>query len=132
MKFTSPKYTLIKTSYDGNKIEHEFKAETLMELLANIENFIRGSGFYVEGERLDFVSEKDEDVFQLSDYTSDLGIDDNTITLTGAVGDMDLGVGHVDIDVDYDIKLDSDSDSFTINLDDTYGTTTSFLDEKLK
>jgi hypothetical protein len=36
MKFSSPKYTLIKTGFDGNKIEHEFKAETLMELLANI------------------------------------------------------------------------------------------------
>lgn len=120
MKFSSPKYTLIKTGFDGNKIEHEFKAETLTELLANIENFIRGSGFYVEGERLDFVSEKDEDVFQFTDYTSDLGLDEttiDTITLTGVGEDQ-----HIDIGLD----------DITISLDDTYGTTTSFLDEKLK
>lgn len=113
MKFSSPKYTLIKTGFDGNKIEHEFKAETLTELLANIENFIRGSGFYVEGERLDFVSEKDEDLFQFTD----LGLNEDTITLTGVGEDQ-----HIDIGLD----------DITISLDDTYGTTTSFLDEKLK
>ena len=125
MKFTSPRYTLIRTGYDNDKIQHEFKAETLTELLEYIENFIRGSGFYIEGERLDFVSDEDdrEDIFSLT--RSD---------------DIDLGLGHVDIDYDVNFAgIDGDSDidltgadTFTINLDETYGTTSSYMDEKVK
>lgn len=131
MKFTSPRYTLIRTGYDNDKIQHEFKAETLTELLEYIENFIRGSGFYIEGERLDFVSDEDdrEDIFSF-DRAHDLGLSEDTITLTG-VDDTQ----YVDIDLNYDLGLEPEidlTDSITINLDETYGTTSSYMDEKVK
>jgi hypothetical protein len=73
------KYTLIaEDTWDGSKTTREFEVDTLPEVLKEVELFLRGAGFFFDGN-LDFVNdfeteeewpEWDDENFQEMEYDS--------------------------------------------------------------
>jgi hypothetical protein len=68
------KYTLIaEDTWDGSKTTREFEVDALPEVLSEVELFLRGAGFFFDGN-LDFVNDFenipnwDEEDFQEIDY----------------------------------------------------------------
>ena len=54
------KYTLIaEDTWDGSKTTREFEVDALPEVLSEVELFLRGAGFFFDGN-LDFVNDFDE------------------------------------------------------------------------
>lgn len=45
-----PKFTLIADHGDGHVISHEFEEEFLDEVVQNLNSFLRGTGYYYDGE----------------------------------------------------------------------------------
>ena len=56
-----PKFTLIAEHDDAHKITYEFNKDYLPEVLQDIELFLRGVGFFFDGQ-LDFVNDFDEQI----------------------------------------------------------------------
>ena len=53
------KYTLIaEDTWDGSKTTREFEVEALPQVLSEVELFLRGAGFFFDGN-LDFVNDFD-------------------------------------------------------------------------
>ena len=56
------KYTLIaEDTYDGSKTTREFEVDYLPDVLTEVELFLRGAGFFFEGN-LDFVNDFDNEI----------------------------------------------------------------------
>ena len=54
------KYTLIaEDTWDGSKTTREFEVDALPEVLSEVELFLRGAGFFFDGN-LDFVNDFEE------------------------------------------------------------------------
>jgi hypothetical protein len=62
------KYTLIaEDSWDGSKTTREFEVDALPEVLTEIEMFLRGAGFFFNGN-LDFVNDFDEPEWHTEEF----------------------------------------------------------------
>jgi hypothetical protein len=65
-----PKFTFIAEHDSGQRVTYECEHDFLDHILEDFHLFIRGVGFYPQGERLEFVS--DETSFDLPEwYTED-------------------------------------------------------------
>ena len=62
------KYTLIaEDTWDGSKTTREFEVDALPEVLSEIELFLRGAGFFFDGN-LDFVNDFEEPEWDDNDF----------------------------------------------------------------
>jgi bifunctional DNA-binding transcriptional regulator/antitoxin component of YhaV-PrlF toxin-antitoxin module len=68
-KETKMKFTFIAEHESGEKITYETEKDFLQDVLSDFELFLRGAGFYFDGQ-LGFV---EEDVYQLADIDYDSG-----------------------------------------------------------
>lgn len=116
------------SQYDENRdVNISFEAETMLEVFDHFRSFMLASGFQISQEEyIDVVSDEEEqdDLIFLSENNS-VGAGDVDVDFT-----FDDSSYHMNIDpMEYTFTGvgDSDSDSITINLSDTYGTTTSKL-----
>ena len=61
------KYTLIaEDTWDGSKTTREFEVDALPQVLTEIELFLRGAGFFFDGN-LDFVNDFEEPKWELEE-----------------------------------------------------------------
>ena len=61
------KYTLIaEDTWDGSKTTREFEVDALPEVLSEVELFLRGAGFFFDGN-LDFVNDFEEPEWEPED-----------------------------------------------------------------
>jgi hypothetical protein len=62
------KYTLIaEDTWDGSKTTREFEVDALPEVLSEVELFLRGAGFFFDGN-LDFVNDFEEPEWDDNDF----------------------------------------------------------------
>jgi hypothetical protein len=62
------KYTLIaEDTWDGSKTTREFEVDALPEVLSEVELFLRGAGFFFDGN-LDFVNDFEEPEWDDDDF----------------------------------------------------------------
>jgi hypothetical protein len=62
------KYTLIaEDTWDGSKTTREFEVDALPEVLTEIELFLRGAGFFFDGN-LDFVNDFEEPEWHTEEF----------------------------------------------------------------
>ena len=65
------KYTLIaEDTWDGSKTTREFEVDALPEVLTEIEMFLRGAGFFFNGN-LDFVNDFDEPEWHTEEFNTE-------------------------------------------------------------
>jgi hypothetical protein len=64
------KYTLIaEDTWDGSKTTREFEVDALPEVLTEIELFLRGAGFFFDGN-LDFVNDFQEPEWNVEEWNT--------------------------------------------------------------
>ena len=104
------KYYFVYTETDiygeetGKVINFQFKADTLDEMVENFEDFLKGCGFHLGDQRIEFVDDTNTEEFNLnleehSNYYYDY---DRNMPVEGAAGQPAI---NIDLS-DYEIKLD--------------------------